>query len=75
VNPVVVPLICFAGYYTAYRFYARHLRVFELDPNQPTPAHQLRDDINYLPTNRFVLFGHHYAPIAGLSPMLGRRWR
>ena len=36
-----------------------------------TPAHQLQDGVDYVPTNKYVLFGHHYASIAGLSPMLG----
>ena len=40
-------------------------------PTEPTPAHQLRDNVDYVPCRRGVLFGHHYASIAGLSPMLG----
>ena len=69
----IVTAICFLAYFLGYRFYATYLaeRVFELDPNAPTPAHQLRDDVDYIPTNRFVLFGHHWASITGLSPMLG----
>ncbi|RME84387.1 MAG: carbon starvation protein A, partial [Zetaproteobacteria bacterium] len=45
--------------------------VFALDPQAETPAHALRDDVDYVPTNRYVLLGHHYASIAGLAPMLG----
>ena len=73
ISPVVAALVCFAAYLVAYRVYARHLgeRLFELDPARPTPAHQLRDDIDYVPANRYVLFGHQYASITGLSPMLG----
>ena len=72
-NPVVATLVCVGGYFVAYRFYARHLarRLFELDPARPTPAHTLRDNLDYVPANRYVLFGHHYASITGLSPMLG----
>ena len=72
-SPVVVTLLCFAGYAVAYFVYARFLgrRVFHLDPSAVTPAHRLRDGVDYVPTNRYVLFGHHYASIAGLSPMLG----
>ncbi|HXV65025.1 MAG TPA: carbon starvation protein A, partial [Vicinamibacteria bacterium] len=44
---------------------------FQLDPDAPTPAHTLRDEVDYVPARRSVLFGHHYASIAGLSPMLG----
>ena len=66
-------LACFALYFVGYRLYAGHLagRVFRLDPDRATPAHTERNDVDYLPTNRYVLFGHHFASITGLSPMLG----
>ena len=72
-SPLVVVCVAFAAYVAAYRFFARHLatRLFELDASRQTPAHRLRDDIDYVPSNRYVLFGHHYASITGLSPMLG----
>jgi carbon starvation protein len=56
-----------------YHFYGRRLaeRVFRLDPNAVTPAHALQDGVDYIPSRKYVLFGHHYASIAGLSPMLG----
>ena len=64
---------CLVAYFVVYRLYARFLgrHVFRLDPVVSTPAEVLRDDVDYIPTNRYVLFGHHYASIAGLSPMLG----
>ena len=70
---VAATLLCFAAYFVGYRFYARHLatRVFQLDDAAVTPAHALRDGFDYVPSRRYVLFGHHYASIAGLSPMLG----
>ncbi len=72
-SPLIVTILCFAAYLIAYRLYARFLarRIFELNDSIPTPAHTLRDDIDYVPANKFVLFGHHYASITGLSPMLG----
>lgn len=71
--PVVVGLLCFVAYAVGYRVYARYLarRVFRLDDANVTPAHALRDDVDYVPTRPAVLFGHHFASIAGLSPMLG----
>ena len=73
VSPVGVALMALLVYALAYRYYSRHLavRLFELNGSRRTPAHTLRDDIDYVPTNRFVVFGHHYASITGLSPMLG----
>ncbi len=73
VPPLLAALVCLAAYAAAYRFYARFLadRVFALDPTRPTPAVRHRDDVDYVPANRYVLFGHQYASITGLSPMLG----
>ena len=73
ISPVAAALLAFAAYWAAYRFYARHLarRLFALDDARPTPAHRLRDDVDYVPANRYVLFGHQFASITGLSPMLG----
>ena len=73
VPPAAVALLAFAAYWAAYRFYARRLarRLFALDDARPTPAHRFRDEIDYVPANRYVLFGHQFASITGLSPMLG----
>ena len=72
-SPLLAALICIAAYVVAYRVYARFLaeRVFAIDPARPTPAVRYRDEIDYVPANRYVLFGHQYASITGLSPMLG----
>ncbi len=72
-SPLLAALICIAAYVAAYRVYARFLaeRVFAIDPARPTPAVRYRDDVDYVPANRYVLFGHQYASITGLSPMLG----
>ena len=69
----VAVLICIAGYLLGYFVYARYLsrRVFVIDPATPTPAQVQRDDVDYVPTRRMVLFGHHFASITGLAPMLG----
>jgi carbon starvation protein len=68
---LVVASACF--YVLAYRFYGRFLarRVLELDDRRLTPAHRLNDGANFQPTNRWVLFGHHFAAIAGAGPLLG----
>ncbi|MEM6995015.1 MAG: carbon starvation protein A [Myxococcota bacterium] len=72
-GPVAVAVGAFAAYFLGYRVYARWLerRVFEIDAAAVTPAHTLRDDVDYIPTRPTVLFGHHFASITGLAPMLG----
>jgi carbon starvation protein len=69
----IVVLACFAVYFAGYLFYSRFLaqQVFTLRPDAVTPAHSMEDGVDYVPTRPLVLFGHHYASITGLSPMLG----
>jgi carbon starvation protein len=57
----------------AYRYYGAFLaaRVAVLDDRRQTPAHSLRDGQNYHPTNKWVLFGHHFAAISGAGPLIG----
>jgi len=57
----------------AYRFYGSFLakQVLQLDDGYPTPAHTMRDDRDYVPSHPAVVFGHHFASIAGLGPLLG----
>jgi len=69
----IAVLACFAAYALGYLAYSRFLarRLFALRADAVTPAHALEDGVDYVPTHRVVLFGHHYASITGLSPMLG----
>ena len=62
---------CF--YVVTYRFYATFLaaKVLSLDSGIITPSHNLKDGVDYHPTNRWVLFGHHFAAIAGAGPLIG----
>ena len=68
---LVVAAVCF--YALALRFYGRFLsrQVVGLNNQYVTPAHRLQDGTNYYPANRFILFGHHFAAIAGAGPLLG----
>jgi len=72
-QPTIAAAACFLLYVVVYRFYARYLgrNVFKLDPSKSTPAHDVNDGVDYVPCRRGILFGHHYASIAGLAPMLG----
>ncbi len=72
-NAAIPGAIAIAVYILGYLFYSRYLatRVFGLRADFKTPAHRFHDGVDYVPTRRSVLFGHHYASIAGLAPMLG----
>ena len=56
-----------------YRFYSAFLaaRVAMVNPDRATPAHEFHDGKDYVPTNRYVLFGHHFAAISGAGPLIG----
>ena len=60
-------------YLIAYRYYSRFIadRVLRLDDSRTTPAVRHNDGLDYVPTNRNVLFGHHFAAIAGAGPLVG----
>ncbi len=60
-------------YVVAYRFYSKFLatKVFGLDPRRATPAERFNNGHDFVPTNRWVLFGHHFAAIAGAGPLVG----
>jgi carbon starvation protein CstA len=68
---IVVAAVCV--YLIAYRYYAKFIadKVMRLDPKRVTPAVRHNDGLDYVPTNRGVLFGHHFAAIAGAGPLVG----
>ncbi len=73
VNAVWMVLAAICVYSIAYRFYSLFIatKVFELNSRRLTPAHRLADGLDYVPTNKSVLFGHHFAAIAGAGPLVG----
>ncbi|RME04465.1 MAG: carbon starvation protein A [Planctomycetota bacterium] len=66
-------LLSMVGFLAAYFVYGRFIgrKILCLDPERSTPAQLREDGVEYVPTNRFILFGHHFASIAGLGPILG----
>src|SRR5438093_3781329 len=68
---IVVPVLCVLA--IAYRYYSAFIaaRIMVLDDTRVTPAHAKYDGHNYYPTSRWVLFGHHFAAIAGAGPLIG----
>ncbi len=73
VNTLLLVGLGLALYVVFYHVYGRRLaeRLVRQDPDRPTPAHRLQDGVDYVPTPRGVLFGHHFASIAGASPIVG----
>src|SRR5205814_5076887 len=69
--PLLLGALCVLA--IAYRFYSKFLaaKVAALDDSRVTPAHRFNDGQNYHPTNRWVLFGHHFAAISGAGPLIG----
>lgn len=72
-NALVITLLSFAALGLAYIVYGRFLAhsIFKLDPNRKTPSHSHYDGVDFVPTGVPVLFGHHFASIAGLGPIVG----
>ncbi len=73
INAIWVVAAAICVYLIAYRFYSKFIseKVLVLDPNRQTPANKFNDGLDYVPTNRYVLFGHHFAAIAGAGPLVG----
>jgi len=69
--PIVIGAFCIFA--IAYRYYSGFIaaKVLTLDDTRPTPAHTYFDGQNYYPTNKWVLFGHHFAAITGAGPLIG----
>ncbi|WP_018249612.1 carbon starvation CstA family protein [Orenia marismortui] len=72
-NSLLIAILTFIAYLIAYRLYGTFIsdRLFTPDPDSLTPAHEFKDDVDYVPTNKHVLFGHHFTSIAGAAPIVG----
>jgi carbon starvation protein len=71
-NAALLPIIAAVLFYLGYRFYGRYIsKLFKEDDTCITPACSMKDDVDYVPTKPIVLFGHHFASIAGGGPIIG----
>ncbi|WAA13188.1 carbon starvation protein A [Fervidibacillus halotolerans] len=72
-SAIIVALLGFFVFLLGYRYYSKFIaeKIYKLDPNYVTPAHQYNDGVDYVPTNKFVLWGHHFTSVAGAAPILG----
>ena len=69
----VVAAVVGVLFFLGYRYYSSYLakKVYALDPAYVTPAHQFNDGVDFVPTNKHVLFGHHFTSVAGAAPIVG----
>ena len=72
-NAAIVCLVGLAVFGLGYRFYSSFLahRIFRLQADEPVPAIEQQDGVDFVPTNKHVLLGHHYSSIAGAAPIIG----
>ena len=72
-NSAILTVSCILFFLAGYKFYSKYLseKIFELSNDEKTPAHNYRDNIDYVPTNKHILFGHHFTSIAGAAPIIG----
>src|SRR5205809_4264966 len=69
--PIIVGALCVMA--IAYRYYSAFIaaKVLALDDSRPMPSQTMYDGHNYFPTNKYVLFGHHFAAISAAAPLIG----
>ncbi|MFV1988558.1 MAG: carbon starvation protein A [Gemmatimonadota bacterium] len=72
-SSIVLLVVGVAAFITGFQIYSKFIatRIYKLDPNFVTPAHELEDGVDYVPTNKHVLFGHHFTSVAGAAPIVG----
>ena len=72
-NSAYLAAIALLSFYLGYRFYSRFIadKIYGLGDNLITPAHEFEDGVDFVPTKRHILFGHHFTSIAGAAPIIG----
>jgi carbon starvation protein len=72
-NAVAVAISGILIFFLGYKYYSKFLstRIYQLDPNYQTPAHAFKDGVDFVPTNKWVLWGHHFTSVAGAAPIVG----
>ena len=72
-STLLIAILSFVGFIVAYHTYGRWLakKIFQLNPEAEVPSRQLRDDVDYVPSKKEVVFGHHFTSIAGTGPIVG----
>ena len=70
---VVIVVLGIAGMALGWFVYAKFIanKIYQLDPDFVTPAHEFNDGVDFVPTNKYVLWGHHFTSVAGAAPIVG----
>ena len=71
-SSAILTLVCLSLFYFGYRYYSQFLssKVYDLNDSK-TPAHEFNDGVDFVPTDKHILFGHHFTSIAGAAPIIG----
>ncbi|WLR51492.1 carbon starvation protein A [Bacillus tianshenii] len=72
-NGIWLAIVGLLVFTLGYKYYSRFVaeKIYRLDPSYQTPAHQYKDGVDFVPTNKFVLWGHHFTSVAGAAPIVG----
>lgn len=72
-STLLIAILSFIGFIVAYNTYGKWLarKIFGLDPQAKVPSQELKDDVDYVPTKKEIIFGHHFTSIAGTGPIVG----
>ncbi len=72
-NSLLLCVLVYIGFIVAYNTYGKFIgrRLFNINKDAPTPSHEMYDGIDYVPTRKEILFGHHFSSIAGTGPIVG----
>lgn len=72
-NSLVLALLAFAGYVIAYHTYGKYLsrKIFKISDQRIMPSHKLNDGVDFVPSKKHIVFGHHFTTIAGIGPIVG----
>ena len=72
-STLIIAVLSFVGFIVAYNTYGKWLarKIFGLDPEAMVPSQELKDDVDYVPTKKEIIFGHHFTSIAGTGPIVG----
>ena len=72
-NSLIIVIVSFCIFFIGYKYYSKYIanKIFNLNNNSSTPAKNINDGIDYFPTSKHILFGHHFTSIAGAAPIIG----